>query len=651
MPRSKEQHGDVKQGSSRRVNVFHDSTNTKKTLASEPFPKKEEPCINSAAPPPQQLYKQHGRQQMTQGRVEKGYPGSATPKVDNRNKYKVKQKDDSNVFDDNDARLQLATSKSHLFTEHNINDKKSVQKNSETNACLNNNVSTLLQSDNDRGKSKTSELEVIQRRPNSQKRTDTTATKPSHKKRQRKETPSTVEGNIDAINVEVNHSRTEVHVSNKKIVDPRREDKLSFEKILTGPNHRAPNDILGRPIVTKEALKRAFHSQVDNAPVLKAMLESCRHVEDSERVHRMYNDGEDQKSVNLVSLSTAFGVRMIDTSKSCSASVDGSDLTLLSSDEDYEEILELPPGWKEVMSRSKNKPYYVHPDHGRTWYCPALIRRRKRRKAMSSVAPVASSKMEKIHVSAHEEKNHPNITVSVLNEGRNQDFMYESMDESNSYEQIVQGSSSDMQEFMVDSTSYEEEDGSKCPRMNPSKKELNPFSHQMTSNDELSSVTESTSAKCNKANILSMNEVYSEQSQEDLSPTLHSCFHHQKDERNSYARNALELYNNPGVNVDNLDDVSSSFIQNTEQFSTSKTSNDFDDIDFNEGGDIPMAGYNISPNRFQAENDSNLLLDRSEEGRFDDQSFEMFDDESSRWILYPHIPRCSLQYLHKILHA
>lgn len=31
---------------------------------------------------------------------------------------------------------------------------------------------------------------------------------------------------------------------------------------------------------------------------------------------------------------------------------------------------ELPPGWKVYLSRSKNRPYYVHPDHGATWYFP-----------------------------------------------------------------------------------------------------------------------------------------------------------------------------------------------------------------------------------------------------------------------------------------
>lgn len=31
---------------------------------------------------------------------------------------------------------------------------------------------------------------------------------------------------------------------------------------------------------------------------------------------------------------------------------------------------ELPPGWKRKHSRSKNRPYYFHPDHGATWYFP-----------------------------------------------------------------------------------------------------------------------------------------------------------------------------------------------------------------------------------------------------------------------------------------
>ena len=30
----------------------------------------------------------------------------------------------------------------------------------------------------------------------------------------------------------------------------------------------------------------------------------------------------------------------------------------------------LPPGWKVEFSRTKNRPYYVHPDHGVTWFFP-----------------------------------------------------------------------------------------------------------------------------------------------------------------------------------------------------------------------------------------------------------------------------------------
>ncbi|KAL7551895.1 hypothetical protein ACHAWF_015873 [Thalassiosira exigua] len=32
----------------------------------------------------------------------------------------------------------------------------------------------------------------------------------------------------------------------------------------------------------------------------------------------------------------------------------------------------LPAGWKVKWSRTKNKPYYVHPDFGSTWHCPGL---------------------------------------------------------------------------------------------------------------------------------------------------------------------------------------------------------------------------------------------------------------------------------------
>lgn len=34
---------------------------------------------------------------------------------------------------------------------------------------------------------------------------------------------------------------------------------------------------------------------------------------------------------------------------------------------------QLPSGWKVRWSKTKQKPYYVHPDFGSTWHCPGLI--------------------------------------------------------------------------------------------------------------------------------------------------------------------------------------------------------------------------------------------------------------------------------------
>lgn len=33
----------------------------------------------------------------------------------------------------------------------------------------------------------------------------------------------------------------------------------------------------------------------------------------------------------------------------------------------------LPPGWAIKISKSKNKIYYIHPDFGKTWYCPVVL--------------------------------------------------------------------------------------------------------------------------------------------------------------------------------------------------------------------------------------------------------------------------------------
>ena len=33
----------------------------------------------------------------------------------------------------------------------------------------------------------------------------------------------------------------------------------------------------------------------------------------------------------------------------------------------------LPPGWKMRLSKTQKKPVYIHPDHGRTWYCPVVL--------------------------------------------------------------------------------------------------------------------------------------------------------------------------------------------------------------------------------------------------------------------------------------
>ena len=35
--------------------------------------------------------------------------------------------------------------------------------------------------------------------------------------------------------------------------------------------------------------------------------------------------------------------------------------------------VQLPSGWKVRWSRTKQKPYYVHPDFGSTWHCPGLV--------------------------------------------------------------------------------------------------------------------------------------------------------------------------------------------------------------------------------------------------------------------------------------
>jgi len=664
MPRFKKKDPVGSQGTSRKANVFHDSTNTKKAKASEPFRKEE---LNTAAP---QLDHQPVRPPATQEKVGKAlkYPDSATPKIDNRNKQRWQHQDDVSNFVDKDQQQRLTTLNGHLFPGNEIEAKNRSFKTVDTTSTLNKkDVSSLLQIETERSKLKTPEEDAIHRSKNSQKRTEST-TRALNKKQERKETPSTAETYGDKID-EVKRTRSStVETYGDKIDEVKRtsssrnkakvssktvacqDDNTSFDNILRGPHQRAPTDAMGRPVVTKETLKRAFHSQVDNAPVLKAMLDSCRTRDDSERVHRMDCDGDDQKSTNLVSLSTAaFDVKVIDTAKSCSESVDGSDLTLLSSDD---EVLELPPGWIQKMSRSKNKPYYVHPDHGRTWYCPALIRRRKRRKitTAATAAVAKSSDAEKSYVIVHAERRAPSAmskTLPIESTRNVQDNIHEPMDESDSYEHGAEESSS--------------------PNAFPSShedKESNSPTHQTTWNDEVSPTASTVAPGCkSKSQILLWNEKNTEQSHEASSPELETYVHRQKNAPLSNAKNTRERYDS-SIGENSEDDSASmnSQTRNPKQLKSTKTSTEsfeFDDdhgyeVDFNQGNDSPMAGDDTNPSRFPADDDSEQHLENSassEEGQLRDRSFEMDDDDSSRWISYPSIPRCSLQYLHKLVHA
>lgn len=36
----------------------------------------------------------------------------------------------------------------------------------------------------------------------------------------------------------------------------------------------------------------------------------------------------------------------------------------------------LPPGWVMRVSKTRNRPFYVHPDHGITWHCPVVLKPR-----------------------------------------------------------------------------------------------------------------------------------------------------------------------------------------------------------------------------------------------------------------------------------
>ena len=170
--------------------------------------------------------------------------------------------------------------------------------------------------------------------------------------------------------------------------------------------------------VSDQMLDRARSAPADNKPVLDAMLKSCAGVRSrsSESNHKKESGeplvgstvgGSSLQRSNSVDASE---VTMLDyfgpshasirRSRSNSFPPNGSDtlqtktITSITNDSSCHEnnhytkasespliqqeythqpFVHLPAGWKVRMSRSKKKPYYVHPDFGSTWYYPGLI--------------------------------------------------------------------------------------------------------------------------------------------------------------------------------------------------------------------------------------------------------------------------------------
>ena len=149
-------------------------------------------------------------------------------------------------------------------------------------------------------------------------------------------------------------------------------------------------------------MKRLLDEKVENESVMKKLLSSCKtknigketnlqekgnqtsNIVGSDVVMIHDNSFDDQSEVTAdtalmqqqdIGLSTSSCLKQQDNDSNTNndSSPKQQQKSQIDIDDEYSVNTthpELPPGWKVRLSRSKNRPYYVHPDHGATWYFP-----------------------------------------------------------------------------------------------------------------------------------------------------------------------------------------------------------------------------------------------------------------------------------------
>jgi hypothetical protein len=594
MSRSKKPEKALKSGTNRREKVFHDSTNTIETF------RKDAPRLNAATLQfDQPKIKKQPQHKTDQQHLK--YADFATPKVDNRNKDRLRHQED--VESRSDLQHQIGAFRNQLFE----GTESSRQKRSENCNQISkaDHPTTTMRNISPVQPFQNNQLpKIVAHQCVDSKKSVEQTSRPLNVDRPRRDLPATKnkrdrDMDMSKVHERKKDGRVKDELSNEK--SPSHQENTAFEHILRDQDQKPPADVIGRP----GTLQQLVQSQVDDAAVLRAMLESCRRVDGSGQANRMERDKQDQLSAQIVSLSTSFGVKTIDTSQVCAASVDGSDLTLMSSDDEDEEQLELPPGWKQVMSRSKNKPYYIHPDHGRTWYCPTLIHSRKRRKLIERL---------------NKNSDHPGMLPS---NGK--------MERNSAKISIMKSRCSETNDDSSD-------DG---PNFYPTNTDVT--SNSRTSSDNISS------------RVLLQTDDYARDFRNSQSVSSHTqCLSYNRTNNNEDQVYQEQTIRYGHIGCDNKTDRNGSF-ENLEHvgdtidtsMDTSGTDDDYHfDADFDQSNESPLHKEAMSPNQDECAPVHNSAT--SEEGIFDDLSSEN-EDESLRWISYPSVPRCSLQYLHELL--
>ena len=97
-------------------------------------------------------------------------------------------------------------------------------------------------------------------------------------------------------------------------------------------------------------------------------------------------------------------------------------------------VVQLPSGWKQRWSKTKQKPYYVHPDFGSTWHCPGLKPiTNKQRDELFNVDAVTSQRVESnrgasFHANNNQSTHFPSTTSNTAAAAEDAGVAYKGLD-------------------------------------------------------------------------------------------------------------------------------------------------------------------------------------------------------------------------------